>query len=108
MEANSGSADPQVGLTCSPDARAAMHHHRGSLWVAGPLESQTLHQFPLLPLHGSQEVDERRGRAGDAVVGPAEVLEVTHLPLLTGLNGYERVGVSGFWFNPDRWIGFML
>lgn len=77
-------------LTCSPNPRAAVDHHRGSLWVTRPLKPQNLHHFPLLSLHSSQEVNESHCRGGNAVVGPAEVLEMAHLSLFTCLNGQKR------------------
>ena len=67
-----------------------MHHHRGSKRVACPLKPQRLHCFPLLSLHRSQEVDESHSGGGDAVIRPAEVLEMTHLSLFTCLSGYRK------------------
>lgn len=72
-------------LTCSSDPGTAVDHHRGTLWVARPLRSQSIHHFPLLSLHSAQEINESHCRGGNAVVRPAEVLEMTHLSLLTRL-----------------------
>lgn len=60
--------------------------------MAGPLGAQGLHHLPLLSLHGSQEVDESNCRGGDAIVWPAEVLQVTDLPLFTSLMRREGRG----------------
>lgn len=90
---NSGCERPggeAAPLTCSPDPCAAVDHHWGAQWVAGPLGAQGLHHLPLLSLHGSQEVDESHRRGGDAIVWPAEVLQVTDLSLFTGLKRWRR------------------
>lgn len=76
-------------LTCSPNPCTTVDHHWRSQRMACPLRSQSLDHFSLLSLHSSQEVNQSHCWGGDAIVGPAEVLEMTHLSLFTCLNTHK-------------------
>lgn len=77
-------------LTCPANASTAVHHNWGSPWVTLETRSQGADCHSLLLLHGPQEVNEGGSRGGDAIVWPAQILEMGHQPPLPGLWGKQR------------------
>lgn len=94
---------PQISptpITCPANASAAVHHDWGSPRVALEARSQGADSHPLLLLHSPQKVDESGGGRGDAIIWPAQVLEVGHQPPLPGLGkagGLDPLSFSDPW-----------
>ncbi len=66
----------QVSLTCASDTGTAVHNDGRAERVSAPLGPQIAHARSLVLAHVQHEVEERRSRAGHAVVWPTRKLEV--------------------------------